>query len=129
MSGIQTSKRTDSLIGLIGLFGLLALGTWLAANSPATQPAAATGAQSTQTAPELTEVERWAIPVVYAEKCHAELPPTFVLGLVVNLESFPAEIAQAAHDKAMKNYFRGPSSWCYAFGIGIRHMVREFLAD
>jgi hypothetical protein len=39
-SGIQTSKRTDSLIGLVGLFGLLALGTWLAANSPAaTAPA------------------------------------------------------------------------------------------
>jgi hypothetical protein len=45
--GIQTSKRTDSLIGSVGLFGLLALGTWLAANSPsaATTPAAPTPAQ------------------------------------------------------------------------------------
>lgn len=40
--GIQTSKRTDSLIGLTGLFGLLALGTCLAANSPV-QPAATAG--------------------------------------------------------------------------------------
>lgn len=114
------------------LLGLILLAFTIAATTPDKPPAAAAtpaATAATTTAPESTEAERWAIQVVYAKKCSAELPPTFVLGSVLKLESFPSDVAQAAYDKTMKSYYRGPSSWCYAFGIPIRRVVREFLAD
>jgi hypothetical protein len=83
----------------------------------ATTPAAPTpAATATTTAPESTEAERWAVQVVYAKKCPAELPPTFVLGSVLKLESFPSDVAPhkrlLSRAKFMVLRFRHPDPPC-----------------
>jgi hypothetical protein len=120
--------RTESLIVLAGFAGLVVFA--LAAQDK--QPAAATTPAATAPVAQKSESSEAgisAMTVVYIEKCHDDLDPSYVLGSILRLESFPPDVRRAAHDKEMTDYYRGPSLYCSVFGRLVRRDHNSFLDD